>query len=240
MVNKLTLSSFISKYHLNGLHPTVKWRIKDNSLIVYASTPGRYCKVHLKKFELEDCELGIFDTNQLEKLVSIMNGVVIISLEKNKDLITKIKLADNNFDLVYSLADPLVIGKVKWVEDPENWDIELNIEPEEIVHLLKAKTALSEIKNVVLTSTKNIDGDLTSEFVFGEEMGHSNNIKYQKPGIISRDEIYIPLEANHFRDILNSNKDMDLCKLKATASGIVKINFISDEIETEYYIARSE
>ena len=82
MVNKNTLQSVISKYYLNGLFSQVKWRIKDNTLTIYAGEQGRAAKVHLKDFKFEDCELGIFDTHKLAKLLSICNGELLISAEK--------------------------------------------------------------------------------------------------------------------------------------------------------------
>jgi len=83
MIHKNKLLSFISKYYLNGLNNQVKWRIKDNKLIVYGGTAGRVCKVELDNFPLEDGELGIFDTHKLSKLVSITNGELIAYLKEN-------------------------------------------------------------------------------------------------------------------------------------------------------------
>ena len=71
MVNKNLLTSFISKYYLNGKFNSVKWRVNDNKLVVYAGESGRACQVELPHFDLEDCELGIFDTNKLNKLITL-------------------------------------------------------------------------------------------------------------------------------------------------------------------------
>ena len=70
MVNKNTLQSFIAKYYINGLNNQVKWRIKDNTLTVYAGESGRVCKVVLNDFSFEEsvlkdisnkCEVHTFD-----------------------------------------------------------------------------------------------------------------------------------------------------------------------------------
>ena len=74
MINKNQLTSAISKYYLNGLNNQVKWRIKDNKLIIYAGEAGRVCKIELNNFPLEDSELGVFDTNKLNKLLSIKSS----------------------------------------------------------------------------------------------------------------------------------------------------------------------
>ena len=52
MISKQQLSSVISKYYLNGLNNQVKWRIKDNTLTIYAGEAGRVCKVVANNFPL--------------------------------------------------------------------------------------------------------------------------------------------------------------------------------------------
>jgi hypothetical protein len=100
MIHKNKLLSFISKYYLNGLSNQVKWRIKDNKLMVYAGEAGRVCKVELDNFPLEDGELGVFDTHKLSKLISITNGELMLSVDKVKSIFTKLYLQDANFTLI--------------------------------------------------------------------------------------------------------------------------------------------
>ena len=99
MVNKNTLQSVIAKYNLGGLINKVKWRVKDNVLTIYANANGLACKVQLNEFQLEDSQLAIFDTDKLKKLISITNGELILSLEKQGAILTKLNIADENFDL---------------------------------------------------------------------------------------------------------------------------------------------
>ena len=41
-------------------------------------------------------------------------------------------------------------------------------------------------------------------------------------------------------DILNSNKDQDFCTLQLSNTGILKLKFESEDINSEYFIARNE
>ena len=240
MINKNTLTSVISKYYLNGLNNQVKWRIKDNQLVIYAGEAGRVCKVVHSNFQLEDSELGVFDTQKLSKLISITNGDLMISLEKLKSIYTKIHIADSNFDLTYSLADILILGKNTYYEDPESFEMEITLTREDIDHLIKAKNALADVNNMLITSTTNIDGTSICEFIFGDNTGFSNRITYQIQGNIKKNNIEIPFDSDIFKDILNANKDMDSGILKLSEMGMLKLNFYSDEIESEYFIARNE
>jgi|TARA_R110000744_G_scaffold182325_4_gene301582 hypothetical protein len=240
MINKNVLQSVISKYYLNGLNNQVKWRMKDNTLTIYAGEKGRVCKVHLNNFALEDGELGVFDTDKLSKLISITSGELSISLEKIKSVFTKIHIADLNFDLTYSLADILILNKTTWYEDPDTWEIELDLQMEDVDHLIKAKNALSDVNNMLITTTEDFDGNSMCEFIFGDNTGFSNKITYQLRGKINETDISIPFDSDIFKSILNSNKDMDSGSLQLSKKGMIKLMFNSDEIESIYYIARNE
>ena len=241
MISKNLLTSVISKYYLNGLNNQVKWRIKDNTLTIYAGESGRVCKVVLNNIQLEDAELGVFDTNKLSKLISITNGDLIISLEKMKSVYTKMHIQDSNFDLTYSLADILILGKNTWYDDPEKWEIELNLNSEDIDHLIKAKNALGEVDSMLITTTTDFDGNPICEFIFGDNTGFSNKITYQvQDGTINDNTLSMPFNSDIFKDILNNNKDQDSCSLKLSNNGILKLSFQSEDIESEYFVARNE
>ena len=64
-----------------------------------------------------------------------------ISLDKIKAVYTKMHFADLNFDLTYSLADILILGKNTYYEDPESFEMEISLTREDIDHLIKAKSA---------------------------------------------------------------------------------------------------
>ena len=241
MISKSQLSSVISKYYLNGLNNQVKWRIKNNTLTIYAGEAGRVCKVVANNFPLEDAELGVFDTHKLSKLLSITNGDLIVSLEKMKAIYTKMHIQDSNYNLTYSLADILILGKNVWYEDPEDLDIDIVLEPEDIDALIKAKNALGDIDNMLVTTTTDFDDNPICEFIFGDNTGFSNKINYQiNGGKIENNSLSIPFNSDIFKDILNNNKDMDSCSLKLSNTGILKINFESEDIKSEYFIARNE
>jgi hypothetical protein len=219
----------------------VKWRIKDKQLTIYAGEAGRVCKVVLNNFQIEDAEIGVFDTNKLSKLISITNGDLVLTLEKLKAIYTKLHIADENFDLTYSLADTLILGKNTYYNDPdEGYEVELDLSPEDIDHLIKAKNALSDVDNMIITTNIDFDGNNICEIIFGDNTGFSNKISYKMNGNIKDATISIPFNSDIFKDILNANKDQNQGSLKLSKSGILKFNFNSDEIESEYFVARNE
>jgi hypothetical protein len=241
MIHKNKLLSFISKYYLNGLSNQVKWRIKDGKLLVYAGEAGRVCRVELDNFPLEDGELGIFDTHKLSKLISITSGELMLSVDKVKSIFTKLYLQDANYTLIYSLADVLILGKNTYYNDPEKWVIELNLTQDDVDHLIKAKNALSDVSNMLITTTTDLDGTPICEFIFGDNTGFSHKITYPiSTGTISISDLNLPFNSDVFKEILSSNKDQDACTLKISQDGILKLNFDSTDLKSEYFMARNE
>ena len=81
MINKLDLTSTISKYYLNAMIEAVKWEIKDNKLSVKFTSPTKEMigEVTHDKFDLENANIGISNTTQLLKLIGITYGDVLLS-----------------------------------------------------------------------------------------------------------------------------------------------------------------
>jgi len=241
MINKNILQNVISKYYLGEIE-RVKWEIENNQLTVNFITPSRMVLGNVKcnNFPLEDADLAIYHTKKLSNLISICNGDLLLELEKQKEMLLKLNISDSNFNLSYALSDPLLIkntGKAKPVED---WDIELEITRNEIGNILKAKSALSEIDNMLVTSTKDLDGEDVCEFVFGDEAGHNNKITYQLKGKIDKENIKIRYNSDMLKTILNANKDVDDGIFKISKEGLMHLSFKNDEIESEYYMVPQE
>ena len=240
MVNKNTLQSVISKYYLGGLFSQVKWRIKDNTLTIYAGEQGRAAKVYLKNFQFEDCELGIFDTHKLAKLLSITNGELLLTTEKTHKIYTKLHIADSNFDLNYSLADIFVIPKATYYQEIEDPDVNIDLEKENIEALIKAKTALSDQSNLLIKTVEDLDNNLVCEFTFGDIENFSNKVTYTLQGDIKTSDLELPFNSDTLKDIFSNNKDMDNGKLRISVDGMIQLNFYSENIETEYFLLRNE
>lgn len=240
MVSKNILQSAVSKYYLGGLFSQVKWRIKDNTLTIYAGEQGRAAKVYLKNFEFEDCELGIFDTHKLSKLLSITNGELLVTAEKSHKIYTKLHIADSNFDLNYSLADIFVIPKATYYQDIEEPDVDIPLEKENIDALIKAKTALADQSNLLVRTTEDLDGTTVCEFTFGDIENFSNKVTYTLQGDIKVTDLELPFNSDTLKDIFSNNKDMENGRLRISADGMIQLNFYSEEIETEYFLLRNE
>ena len=240
MVNKLIFKSVIDKYHL-GENESVKWVTRNNQLTVDFMSLSKEVigRIVHDGFDLEDSDLAIFDTKKLLNLISITSGDLLLTLEKTKSVFTKLHLADNAFNLTYALADPLLIGKVGTVNSPE-WDATATLEKEDIFNLVKAKSALGDVNNILISTGIDVNGDNIILFTFGDESGHNNKITYQVYANITPSDISIPFNSDAFRNILHVNKDMDEGKMYLSYKGLMKFEFKSPNSSSEYYLIRKE
>jgi len=238
MINKAVVQSVINKYYL-GLNESVKWVVNDNMLNIDFMTPTKDVigSVTCNDFELENSQLAIYDTKKLSNLISICNGDLLLELEKTNKVFTKLNISDMNFNLTYALSDPLLISKVGTVNTPE-WVVELDLTSEDIDNLIRAKSALAQIDNMLVTTTQDLDGEDVCEFVFGDESGHNNKITYQIQGDIKQPDLKIPFNSDMFKTILQANKDMDGGTLYLSSMGLMKLEFNSDDIASEYFMVR--
>jgi hypothetical protein len=238
MINKSVIQSIINKYYL-GTNETVRWDINDKHLSIDFVTPTKDVigNVSCTNFQLEDSQLAIYETKKLQNLIGICNGDLLLELEKTQAIFTKLKISDMNFNLTYALSNPLLVGKVGTVNIPE-WVVELNLTSEDVDNIIRAKSALSEIDNMLVTTTQDLDGQDVVEFVFGDEHGHNNKITYQISGDIKEQDIKLPYNSSMFKTILQANKDMNGGKLFLSSMGLMKLEFNSDSINSEYYIVR--
>ena len=191
-------------------------------------------------FPLEDADLAIYNTKKLSNLISICSGDLLLELEKQKEMLLKLNISDLNFNLSYALSDPLLIKKAGKARPVDGWDIELKITREEIGNLLKAKSALADIDNMLVTTTQDLDGVDVCEFVFGDEAGHNNKITYQLKGEIKKSNIKIRYNSDMLKTILNANKDVDEGLLKISQEGLMHLAFQNENIESEYYMVPQE
>ena len=238
MINKLKLVSIINKYYL-GVNESVKWEIKDNSLSIEFMTPSKDVIGNLtcKDFELEDSKLAIYDTKKLQNLISICSGDLLLEFEKTREIYTKLNISDLNFNLSYALSDPLLINKVGSVNEAD-WVVDLDLTTEDIGNIIKAKSALAQIDNMLITTTTNLDGEDVIEIVFGDESGHNNKITYQISGDIKETDIKLPFNSDMFKTVLQANKDMEGGKLLLSSMGLMKLSFDFEDITTTYYMVR--
>ena len=241
MISKQLLQSIIAKYHLGEIEQ-IKWEIEDKQLQINFIAPSNMVlgSVKCNDFQMQDADLAIYNSKKLANLISICNGELILDLERQMEIITKLKIADSNFNLEYALSDPLLIKKVGKAKPVDGWYVEIDLGSEEISNILKAKSAMAEVEQFLVTTTKDMDNVDVCELVFGDEIGHNNKISYQLQGTINKEYMKIKYNSNMLKTILQANKDMEDGKFKISNAGLMYFYFTDGVVESEYYMVPTE
>jgi len=238
MIKKVDLQGFINKYYLK-MNEQVVWSFKDNILSVDFTTPSKDVigNVRCEDIGFEDIDLPIFNTKKVQSLVDLCEGEILMEVEKTNKIPTKLKISDEKFNTVYALADALLIPRVGSVNEPL-YDVELELTAEDVFNLVKARSAMSETANLIMSTTKDLDGDPVCEVILGEEGGHENKISYQLRGVINEIGVRVPFDLDKFRDILSVNKNSDEGLIQLSSKGLMRLTFKTGKITSTYYMIR--
>ncbi len=245
MINKSKLQSIISKYYLNGLVQSVRWLTEENKLSISFTSENKDIAGDLvcDTSPVEDSEIAIFDTAQLNKLISVTNGELLLTLEKEHKVFSKLHIQDNSFNVAYSLADSLLVPKRGTINFPTNYDVIIELTPEIVSNFIKAKSALTDISDVMISTEEDPDRGTIVQFAFGDLNNFSNKIKYivdENIEVTLGKDLKLPFNSDSFKNILAANKDLESGKLSLTEEGFMKLEFQSEDIKTLYYMVRKE
>jgi hypothetical protein len=245
MISKIKLQSVINKYYLNGLIEAVKWEIKDNKLTIRYTSPNKEMLGELvyDGINLPDSTVGISNTSQLLKLLSIASGDVLLDYTKNGKVFSKFIISDNQFTVNYTLADILTIPKTGIYNGSEEYNLEANMDSDSLNALIKAKSALPESTTVVLKPFKNMDGEPQIEFMFGGDIEYANKVSYYLPNVKQKDvpfDFEIGFSSDILKEILSANKDTDKAKISINLEGLMKLEFEEETTKSTYYIVKKD
>jgi len=241
MITKIKLNSLINKYYL-GENESVVWEIANNNLHINFSSINKEVigSISYSDIGLEPNKIAIYDTKKLLNLLSITQGDLLIEVEKNKNIPTKLHISDESFNLTYALADPLLISKQKGTVNEPEWDATFELSGDDLDKIIKAKSALKDVNNMLISIGEDGVGDRMCLFTFGDEHGHNNKITYQIYGNIQPTDIKIPFNSDMLRNILYSNKDMEVGHMYLSYQGLIKLTFKNAESTCIYYLIRKE
>ena len=246
MIAKNTLQSIISKYYLGGKVESVKWVVEDKKLHIdfMAPTKDMIGRLTARDFPItQEGTLAIFNTTQLNRLLNVLAGDLVLDAEKTKAVFTKLNIQDAKSTINYSLADPMMIQKVGEVDEDVNWQVNATLENEDFNTFVRAASAIQGNEIVTLNPTEDIVGTPVLQFTFGERMEFSNKVEFHvnaEFGENIRQDNKIPFSSEMLREIFNANKTSDECHLSFVDDGLLRLIFRSEDenIDSTYFVVR--
>ena len=246
MIAKNKLQSVISKYYLGGKVESVKWNIEGSTLTIdfMAPTKDMIGRLTARDFPItQEGTLAIFNTTQLNRLLNVLAGDLVLDAEKTKAVFTKLNIQDAKSTINYSLADPMMIQKVGEVDEDVNWQVNATLENEDFNTFVRAASAIQGNEIVTLNPTEDIVGTPVLQFTFGERMEFSNKVEFHvnaEFGENVRQDNKIPFSSEMLREIFNANKTSDECHLSFVDDGLLRLIFRSEDenIDSTYFVVR--
>jgi len=111
-MQKTKLNKFIQKYNLRGNVNSVKWKSTGDKLSTTFVTPDKSLlgTVNVDKFQFEDAELGVYQTDLLKNLLGVLDDDLSLTLSRFGDKAVALKAKNGSVSVDYVLSDLSVIA----------------------------------------------------------------------------------------------------------------------------------
>lgn len=230
-INKLT--SLIKKYHLNTAVDSVKWEIKDKKATINFVTPDRTLvgSISMDDIDIPDCELPIYTTSQLLKLLSVFDSDIEIDPLIIESAAKTLNMTDKDSSATYMLADPSVIPVAPKSKQFPDFEFEMDINSDFISKFNKAKAALPDIGHV----TFNCNSD-KCEMIVGYSNNNTTRITIPINGSVHSEVKYKSFNSNYLKDILAVNSDSTKAIIAVSNAGLLSVKYEGPGFTSVYYL----
>ena len=233
-MNKQKLVKFIDKYNLGGLVNSAILSFKDNTLNTRFTSGDKSLLgiLSMDNWDFEDGEFGVYNTEQLVKLLSVLDDDVTMSVSKTEEKAISIQLSDSVSKVNYMLTDTSVINRPPVPESlPQNFELKININPQFITKFISGKQALPETDTITVVSNNNSTND-----VIGYASVNTNRVTIPVSTTEYKEMDLISFNASNFKEVLSANKECESALLEVSPDGIAKITFKIDNYKSTYYL----
>ena len=151
-MHKQKLVRFINKYYLNGTVNSVVLKSKLGKLLTRFISGDKTLlgELELDKWQFEDSEVGIYDTEQLLKLLSVLDDDVNVSISKAGDKAIALKITDTLTSVNYMLSDVSIINEPPPLKDIPEFELDINVTPQFINKFIAGEGALIDVDNFTI------------------------------------------------------------------------------------------
>ena len=233
-MEKTKLNKFIQKYNLGGNVNSVKWTAGTNQLKTSFVTPDKSLlgTVVADNVKFEDADMGVYQTDQLQKLLNVLDNEVDLSLTKAGDRAVSLKVKNGSVSVDYVLSDLSVIPDPPALKRLPDFQTQVKLDENFIDTFIKGKSALADVDMFTFVNDK--DGNLNA--VIGYSSTNTNRVTI--PVETTKNGLTEPVtfNANLFKEMLVANKECKSAVLEVSNEGLAKVNFKIDDYDSTYYI----
>ena len=232
-MNKYVLTRFISKYNLNGNVSSVVINSKDDTLSTRFITGDKSLLGELKldNWTFEDANLGVYDTEQLSKLLDVLSDDIEIKLKSFDTKAVALEVSDDYVKINYMLSDLSVINQPPELKQLPEFQVKIKVDTKFITKFIAGKGALPETDTfTVITDDDNV------KIVIGYSAINTNRVTLPVETETFEDINKVSFNANLFKEVLSANKECESALLEVSEQGLSRISFNIDDYSVVYYL----
>ena len=233
-MQKSKLNRFIQKYNLGGNVNSVKWKSSGDSMSTSFVRPDKSLlgNVSISKFKLEDSEIGVYQTDQLIKLLGVLGDKIELNLSKAGEQAVSLGIKNDSVSVNYVLSDLSVISDPPALKRLPEFGTKIKLDNKFIDTFIKGKSALSDVDMFTIVKNKNGGVDV----VIGYSSTNTNRVNIPVETESNNIEKAVTFNANLFKEVLVANRECSSAILEVSTEGLAKVNFKIDDYDSTYYI----
>ena len=232
-MDKYKLTRFIDKYHLGGNVNAVVINSKGDTLSTRFITGDKALlgELEMNSWSFQDVELGVYDTEQLSRLLDVLDDDVTLNLTQSGDKAIALQISDQYSKNNFMLSDKSVINQPPPLKGIPEFQLKIKVDTNFIQRFISGKSALPDTDT--FTVITNDDG---VKLVIGYSSINTNRVTIPVETETYEDIENVSFNANLFRDVLVANKECESATLEVSEKGLSKINFKVDQYDVTYYL----
>ena len=232
-MQKSKLDRFIQKYNLGGNVNSVKWRSTTDTLSTTFVTPDKSLlgTVKADKFQFEDAEIGVYQTDQLKSLIGVLGDDISLDLSKFGDKAVSLNVKNGPVSIDYVLSDLSVIADPPALKRLPEFDTHIKLDTKFIDTFIKGKSALSDVDTFTILNGKN-----GVEVIIGYSSTNTNRVNIPVETDVTNLTNAVSFNANLFKEVLVANRECTSAVLEVSNEGLARVNFKVDDYDSTYYV----
>ena len=233
-MQKTKLNKFIQKYNLGGNVNSVKWKADANKITTSFVTPDKSLlgTVVADGLQFEDSDVGIYQTDQLQRLLGVLDDDISMTLTRAGDKAVSLNVKNGSVSVDYVLSDLSVIPDPPALKRLPDFQTKIKLDSTFIDTFIKGKSALSDVDMFTFVNDKV--GKLNA--VIGYASTTTNRVNIPVETETNGMTKPVTFNANLFKEVLVANKDCKSAVLEVSNEGLAKVNFKVDDYDSTYYI----
>ena len=231
-MDKSKLVKFINKYYLSGNVNSVAINSDGNGLSTrfVSSDKSLLGEVKLKNYSITEADFGVYQTDALLKMLSVLNNDISVDLIKAEDKAISLDAKDSGAKVRYMLSDLSVINTPPQLKQIPEFELLLNVDKTFVSKFISGKGALPDTESFTIVS-----GD-KPEVVIGYSSIATNRVAVPVENQTDNTIDNISFNANLFKDVLEANKECEAAVLEVSSEGLARITFNFSDYESTYYL----